>query len=251
MISAGRPAVAANAAANAIVAIAPIAPSYWLPTTTGDVAREAEVEDPARLREPGPRRLDAHDADRALLERAVDVREADAALVAAQRHRPALGEAQPAGAVLDRDRLLDRPHAELDERVAGAHRVVVAPAAVGVDVEVGVRAAPRGSRAPPRRPAPGARPTLTLNVVDAEPLVDLDGLVGHRGRLAERDHVRGRDVVREPAQQRVARAAEDLPDEVPDGEVDGAARDVVAGDAGAALGDELDAQRVDARRAPR
>ena len=35
MISAGWPAVAANAAANAIVAIAPIAPSYWLPTTTG------------------------------------------------------------------------------------------------------------------------------------------------------------------------------------------------------------------------
>ena len=79
------------------------------------------------------------DADRALLERAVDVREADAALVAGQRHRPALGQAQPAGAVVDRDRLLDRAHAELDELVAGAHRVVVAPAAVGVDVEVGVR----------------------------------------------------------------------------------------------------------------
>ena len=54
------------------------------------------------------------DPDRALLERAVDVREADAALVAGQRHGPALGEAQPAGAVLDRDRLLDRPHAEVE-----------------------------------------------------------------------------------------------------------------------------------------
>ena len=77
--------------------------------------------------------------DRALLERAVDVREADAALVAGQRHGPALGQAQPAGPVLDRDRLLDRPHPELGERVAGPHRVVVAPAAVGVDVQIGVR----------------------------------------------------------------------------------------------------------------
>ena len=78
-----------------------------------------------------------------------------------------------------------------------------------------------------------------------------DGLVGHRRRLAERDHVRGSDVVREAAQQRVARAAEDLADEIPDREIDRAARDVVARHRSTALGDELDAQRVDTRRAPR
>ena len=178
------------------------------------------------------------------------MREADAALVAAQRHGPALGEPQPPGAVLDRDRLLDRPHPELDERVAGPHGVVVAPAAVGVDVQVGVgqRVADRAHRGDVQvRRAPD----LDLEGRDAEALVDLHGLVGHRRGLAERDHVRGGDVVREAAQQRVARAAEDLADEVPDGEVDRAARDVVAGDRGAALGDELDAQRVDTRRAPR
>ena len=138
MISAGWPAVAANAAANAIVASRADRALVLAADDDRHVAGEAEIEDPARLREAGPRRLDAHDADRALLERAVDVREADAALVAGQRHRPALGEAQPAGAVLDRDRLLDRAHAELGERVAGPHRVVVAPAAVGVDVQIGV-----------------------------------------------------------------------------------------------------------------
>ena len=229
VISAGWPAVAANAAANAIVAVAPIAPSYWLPITTGDVAGEAEVEDPARLGEAGARGLDAHHADRALLERAVDVREADAALVAAERHGPALGEPQPAGAVVDRDRLLDRPHAELDRarrRRARRRRSSSRGWRRRTDRR---RAAPRGSRAPPRRRASGARPTLTLKVRDAEPLVDRDRLLGHRRRLAERDHVRGGDVVREAAQQRVARAAEDLAGEVPDGEVDRAARDVVAG----------------------
>ena len=148
MISAGWPAVAANAAANAIVADGADRALVLAADDDRDVAREAEIEDPARLGEAGPRRLHAHDPDRALLERAIDVREADAALIAAQRHRPALGEPQPAGAILDRDRLLDRPHPELDERVAGPYRVVVAPASVGVDVEVGVgqRVADRAHR---------------------------------------------------------------------------------------------------------
>ena len=92
MISAGRPAVAANAAAKAIVADGADRPLVLAADDDRDVAGEAEVEDPARLGEAGPRRLDAHDADRTLLERAVDVGEADAALVAAQRHDPAVGE---------------------------------------------------------------------------------------------------------------------------------------------------------------
>ena len=58
--------------------------------------------------------------------------------------------------------------------------------------------------------------------------------------------MRGGHVAGEAAQQGVAGAAEDLPDDVPDREVDRAARDVVARDAGAARGDELDPQRVDA-----
>ena len=173
MISAGRPAVAANAAANAIVASAPIAPSYWLPTTTGTL--RARQRSRIRRDSVNPVRavLTLTDADRALLERAVDVREADAALVAAERHGPALGEAQPPGAVLDRDRLLDRPHAELDERVAGPHarRRSSSP---GWRRRRGRRpgSASRIARTAATSSA-GARPTLTLNVVHAEALVDL------------------------------------------------------------------------------
>ena len=184
MTSAGWPAVAANAAAKAIVARTPSAPSYWLPTTTGDVAREAQIEDPARLREPGARGLDAHHADRALLERAVDVREADAALVARQRHGPALGEPQAPGPVLDRDRLLDRPHPELGQGITGPHGVVIAPAAVGVDVQVGVRqgVADRAHGLDVQR---RGAPDLDLEGVDPEALVHLDGVGGHLGRLGE------------------------------------------------------------------
>ena len=164
------------------------------------------------------------------VERALDVREADAALIAGQRNDPAVGEAQPAGPVVDRDRLFDRAHTERDELIAGPHRVVVAPAAVGVDVQIGVgqRLADRANRRDVQR---RSAPDLDLEGLDPELFVHRHGLVGHRGRLVERDHVGGRDIVREPAKQRVARAAQDLPDEVPDREVDSAARDVVSGDA--------------------
>ena len=171
-----------------------------------DVAGQAQVEDPPRLRESGARRLDAHDPHRALVERAVDVREADAALVAAQRHVPALRQPQPARAIVDRDRLLDRPHAELDERVTRPDGVVVAPAAVGVHVEIGVGqgVAHRTDRRDVERRCP---PHLDLERVDPEAFVHLDGLVGHLRRLAQRHHVRRGHVVGETAQQRVARHA--------------------------------------------
>ena len=173
------------------------------------------------------------------------MREADAALIAAERHRPALGEPQAPGAILDRDRLLDRPHPELGERVPGPHGVVVAPAPVGVDVQVGVgeRLADRAHRGHVQ--VRGA-PDLDLEGPDPEPLIDPDGLLRHRGRLAEGDHVRGRDIVREPAQQRVARAPEQLPDEIPNSQVHSTACHVVPGDGGAAGGDQLDSQRVEA-----
>ena len=157
------------------------------------------------------------------------MREADAALIAGQGNDPAVGKAQPAGPIVDRDRLFDRAHTERDELIAGPQRVVVAPAAVRVDVQIGVgqRLADRANRRDVQR---RSAPDLDLEGLDSELFVHRQGLVGHRGRLVERDHVGGRDIVREPTKQRVARAAQDLPDEVPDREVDSAPRDVVSGD---------------------
>ena len=57
--------------------------------------------------------------------------------------------------------------------------------------------------------------------------------------------MRSRDIVGEPAEQLVARASEDLPDEVPHGQVDRSTRDLVPGDRAAAFCDELGPQRVD------
>ena len=148
VISAGRPAVAANAAANAIVAVAPIAPSYWLPTTTGTLrARQRsrirrDSVNPVRAVFTLTTRTAPSSSARSTCARLMQLSSPPSGT--AQRSR----EPQPAGAIVGRDRLLDRLHAELDQRVAGAHRVVVAPAAVGVDVEIGVgqRVADRAHR---------------------------------------------------------------------------------------------------------
>ena len=173
MISAGRPAVAANAAANAIVAERADRALVLAAHRPPDVAGEAEIEDPARLGEPGPRRLDAHDADRALLERAVDVREADAALVAAERDGPALRRAA-AGRRDRRSRSAPRSPARRARRARRRRAPRRRSSSRGWRRRRGRRrAAPRGSRAPPRRPASGARPTLTLKVVTPSALVDL------------------------------------------------------------------------------
>ena len=135
----------------------------------GDVASEAQIDDPTRLREPGPRRLHADDTDRALLERPIDVREADAALIADQRHGPALSEPSSAGPILDRDRLFDRAHSEIGELIARAHGVVVAPAAVRVDIQVGVWDS-RADRAHRRHVQRRSAPYFDLEGLDPEPL---------------------------------------------------------------------------------
>ena len=178
MISAGCPAVAANAAANAIVAVAPIAPSYWLPTTAPTL----------RARQRSRIRRDSVNPVRAVLMLTTRTAPSSSARSTCARLMqlsspargtgPALGQPEPPGAVLDRDRLLDRAHAQLGERVTGPDRVVIAPAAVGVDVEVGVRQrlADRARRRDVQR---GRAPDLDLERGHAEPVIDLDRLLGH------------------------------------------------------------------------
>ena len=131
-----------------------------------------------------------------------DVREADAALVAGQRHR---ASARRAGAGRARSSTAIGSSIARTPRSTSAgsraQRLLVAPAAVRVDVELGVgqRVADRADAA---TSSSALAPDLDLEGPDAEALVHLQRLLGHAAGSAKRDHVRDRDAVREPAEQR-------------------------------------------------
>ena len=159
---------------------------------------------------------------------------------------PAHGQSAPPLAIAGRDRLLDRIDAELDERVARPERLRVAPALVGVHVELG-----RGERVTNRRDGGQVEldvaPHLDLERPDPESLVVLECLVGHRTRLAVADDVSRGHVGRVPAKQFAAGSVEDLADQVPDRKIDSGARDVVAPQPRAALRGALGGERIEAR----
>ena len=223
----------ANADAKATVASAPMPPSYCEPTTTGT----------ARPRQRPRMRRDSVKPVRATFTETMPTAPSSSSratwarlmqrLVADQRYQPAFGEPGAAAAVLGRDRFLDGRNAEVGQRFARAERVLVAPAAVGVHVELGVGqcVAHRAHRC---HVGLHVAADLDLEGPDAVPLVHRERLLGHRCGRGEADHVRDRDVWREAAQQRRARPAEDLADEVPYREVDRAARHPVPRRAAAA-----------------
>ena len=134
----------------------------------------------------------------------------------------------------------------LDERLAGAHRVVVAPAAVGVDVQIG---AGQGvtDRAHRRDVQLGCAPDLDLEGGDPEGrVISVASSAIAAGSPNEIMCAAATSSAKPPrsvwhGQPRIWPARSD-------GQVDRAAGDVVAGDRGAALGHELGAQRIEVRQ---